>query len=120
MYCPNCRTEYKEGITVCADCGAALVAVLEPIDERPEMVTVLETVDLSEVALAKSILDEADIQYYAKGELPMEQLSIGPVEIQVDRRDQEQAKELLESMAEGFPQEHFNDSAEDDSGDEVM
>jgi hypothetical protein len=120
MFCPNCRTEYKEGITTCADCGAALVQALEPIDERSEMVTVLETADLSEVALAKSILEEADIPFYAKGEIPMEQLSVGPVEIQVDRRDSEQARELLESMAEGLPQEHFNDSAEDDGGDEVI
>jgi hypothetical protein len=120
MYCPNCRTEYKEGITSCADCGAALVAALEPIDERSELVTVLETGDLSAVVLAKSILEEAEIPYIAKGEIPMEQLSVGPVEIQVDRRDQDQARELLESLAEGGTQEHFNDSGEDDSGEEVM
>lgn len=25
MWCPKCKTEYREGITVCADCGAKLV-----------------------------------------------------------------------------------------------
>ncbi len=25
MWCPNCKTEYRKGITVCADCGAELV-----------------------------------------------------------------------------------------------
>lgn len=28
-WCPNCKNEYKEGFTVCADCGAALVETLE-------------------------------------------------------------------------------------------
>lgn len=28
-WCPNCKTEYREGIEFCADCGAALVPELE-------------------------------------------------------------------------------------------
>ena len=102
MFCPNCRTEYKEGFTVCADCGAQLVAELPPEEpEFSELVTVLSTGELSTVALAKSILEEAEIPFIAKGEFPMEQLAVGPVEIQVDRRDQAQARELLEGLAEG-------------------
>lgn len=29
-YCPNCRTEYRPGFDVCADCGTALVDELPP------------------------------------------------------------------------------------------
>jgi hypothetical protein len=102
MFCPKCRTEYKEGITVCADCGTPLVEELPPeVQEPAELVTVLITGDLSTVALAKSILEDAQIPCVAKGEYPMEQLAVGPVEIQVDRRDREQARELLEGLAEG-------------------
>ncbi len=102
MFCPKCRTEYKEGITVCADCGTALVAMLPPeLPENPELVTVLTTGDLSTVALAKSILEEAGIAYVAKGEFPMEQLAVGPAEIQVDQEDQAQARILLKGLAEG-------------------
>ncbi len=104
MFCPNCRTEYKEGITVCADCGAQLVKELPPeTPENSEFVTVLTTLDLSTVALAKSLLEESEISFVAKGEFPMEQLAVGPVEIQVDRSDEAQAREILEALADGRP-----------------
>ena len=118
MFCPNCRSEYQDGIIVCADCGAELIPVLSPIDESSEMVTVLETGDLSTVVLAKSILDEAEIPYFAKGEIPLEQLAVGPVEIQVDRRDGVQARELLEGLADGGTREDLHDTGEDEPADD--
>ncbi|MCM1173887.1 MAG: hypothetical protein NC341_02420 [Blautia sp.] len=33
-WCPNCRNEYVEGITVCADCGAELVESLEELPAK--------------------------------------------------------------------------------------
>lgn len=33
-WCPNCKNEYVEGITVCADCGAELVESLENLEEK--------------------------------------------------------------------------------------
>lgn len=34
-WCPNCKTEYKEGITVCSDCNATLVASLDEVMDTP-------------------------------------------------------------------------------------
>jgi|SRR5689334_5228465 len=34
MWCPSCRSEYREGFAVCADCGATLVAALAPLPKR--------------------------------------------------------------------------------------
>jgi uncharacterized Zn finger protein (UPF0148 family) len=33
-FCPNCRFEYKEGMTKCPDCGASLVDKLQ--EESPQ------------------------------------------------------------------------------------
>lgn len=33
-WCPNCKNEYVEGITICADCGARLVESLDEVQEE--------------------------------------------------------------------------------------
>jgi hypothetical protein len=102
MFCPNCRTEYKEGITVCADCGAPLVEELPP-ESKPEwadLVTVLSTVNASTIALAKSILEDAGMDFSVKGELPKAMLSIGIMQIQVSSDDEAEARKLLEGVEE--------------------
>ena len=33
-FCPDCRSEYREGFAACADCGAPLVASLAPEPAR--------------------------------------------------------------------------------------
>lgn len=63
-WCPNCRTEYEEGVEVCADCGAALV------DELPEEKTLAAVAYIQEEELAHKLVDyleyskiEAEIEY---------------------------------------------------------
>lgn len=103
MFCPNCGAEYRAGITVCADCNIPLVPdPPPPFEEESVLTTVLETGDLAVVALAKSMLDEAGIKYVAKGELPLEQLAVGPVQIQVDKDDAAVARDLLSDLSEGI------------------
>ncbi|MCR5268291.1 MAG: hypothetical protein K6E16_07235 [Lachnospiraceae bacterium] len=48
-WCPNCKYEYKEGITVCADCGAALVDSLEEIEAMEEAARLNEEQDLKQM-----------------------------------------------------------------------
>lgn len=40
-WCPNCKTEYREGITHCVDCRVELVATLNSREERIKKATVL-------------------------------------------------------------------------------
>ena len=46
-WCPKCKNEYKDGYTVCADCGTELVASLE---EGPVPVYFGEETLLNEIA----------------------------------------------------------------------
>ena len=114
MYCPTCRMEYEAWVSECSDCGVALVPEL-PAEEAPEyveLVTVLATGNPALIAIAKSLLDEAEIRYFVKGEGLQDLFAagrigagfnpiIGPVEIQVDRHDAAEAKALLVDLEEG-------------------
>jgi hypothetical protein len=114
MFCPKCGAEYVEDITVCSKCNAPLVAQ-PPHGIEPrfiKFVTVHKTGDPAFIAFAKSILQSEGIQYYFKGEEIQDLFAagrlgtgfnpaIGPVEIQVDEKDVEKAKELLTQTEEG-------------------
>ena len=79
--------------------------------EPDEPVTVLETGDAGLVAVAKSLLESADIQYFAKGEGVQDLFAggrfgtgfnpfVGPVQLQVAAEDADDAKALLRDLRE--------------------
>jgi len=112
LICPECGTEFREGITVCSDCGIPLAD--EPPAERDEpewtgLVTVLETSDFSLLLVAKSVLESAGIPYFAKGEGVQDLFGagrigsgfnplVGPVQLQVPEERAQEAAVLLENL----------------------
>jgi hypothetical protein len=109
MYCPICRTEYREGFTKCADCRVALVAEVPP--EMPdsgeaqlELVTVLESNNRVELGLAKSLLAEAGIPYSVPAENILRiQTDVSPftspwTQIQVGADRADEAREIIAAM----------------------
>lgn len=104
MFCPNCRTEYREGFTICSDCGASLVAVLQPESEAEyvELVTVYTGTNQADLLIAKSLLEDAGIDYFAKNEkaVDMFAMGVGPIELQVRPDEVEAAQEVLSAMEE--------------------
>lgn len=113
MFCPKCKIEYESWMKECADCLVPLVAALpQDHDFAPlELVTVFATGNPALLAIAKSLLQEAGIRYFAKGE-GLQHLfgagsiggfnpALGPVEIQVDIEDEHEARELLQDLENG-------------------
>jgi hypothetical protein len=138
MFCPRCGAEYRPGFTECADCLVPLVDRL-PHDEGPaerdgssgppeargatgqgsartrprpelELVTVFATGDPALVALAKSLLQSAAIEFMVRGEGIHNLFGIGalgaggfnpitgPVEFLVAAEDADDARTLLEDL----------------------
>jgi hypothetical protein len=78
MICPKCKAEYVPGIAVCADCNVPLVDNLpeeSSVDSAQESGArgkgfreILIALNATDVALIKSILDGAGIDYYIKSD----------------------------------------------------
>ena len=66
MFCPKCRTEYRDGFTRCNDCQVDLVKNLpaEETQESEDLVEVLATFNQADIAIIKSVLDNHKIEYY--------------------------------------------------------
>lgn len=100
MFCPKCRSEYREGYTECEECRVPLVDELppEPEGEYVDWVTVLTTLDHNTVMVATSLLGDAGIPVFVKGEGLKNILMIQtPEEVQVLPENVAEARLLLES-----------------------
>jgi hypothetical protein len=115
MFCPKCKDEFVQGILICPDCKVSLCDQLpgesketyEPV--FVDLLTVMETADIGIIMIAKSLLEEAGIRYFAKGEGLQHLFGAGvfgagfntltgPVQIQVSRDDAAMAIELLKDL----------------------
>lgn len=131
MFCPQCRSEYREGFTRCESCDVALVAVLPPEAGDPsdrDLVTAFETGDPGLLAMAHSILDEAQIPYLTQGEGIQDLFGLGrlgtgfsiltgPVHILVERASEADARQLLAGLEEDAAAHHLDADAMEDERD---
>jgi hypothetical protein len=58
----------------------------------------MTTRDRSELAVAKSLLEAAEIEYFARNEGVEVLIEAGPVELQVHPDDEEEARALLREL----------------------
>ena len=84
-WCPKCKNEYKEGYTVCADCGTALVASLE---DAPVAIYFGAEEELQEMCqfMRANGISETQIEYDDKE---------GTYELLVARNKEKEAKKQL-------------------------
>ncbi len=104
MFCPNCRSEYVEGMTECEECQVALVEDLppEPVPEYEDLRVVRTYSADYEAELGKSILEANGINAViasdeAGGTLPGLALTQG-VQLLVDVEDLEKANTVFKDL----------------------
>lgn len=97
MRCPHCDADVQENRSTCPACGKPLAT-----DEAEwvDFVTIMTTRDHSELAVAKSVLEAAGIEFFARNEEVENLIAAGPVELQVHPDDEEEATELLRDLEE--------------------
>ena len=101
MFCPDCESEFIEGITRCPVCDVALVNALPtaPEPEFVDYVEVLATYNPADVAFIKSLLEGEGIQYFFKGEHFMYMRPLAdPVRLMVRADQVETARELVKDV----------------------
>ncbi len=105
-HCPECNVEYIDTAIRCSDCDAELT-LGPPIPEIPEehpdpkVETVYTAEDPVLVALVKSLLEEAGIEYFIKG--PWGYITYPLLEFVVAAKDAPTVRELLAHLDDGVP-----------------
>ena len=115
MFCPECRSEYRDGFTSCADCGVELVPALatdHPLPDNIPLVPVLESSDEAVLMVVKSLLDGEGIPYFVENDLLQNMLGAGrlgggnlitgPAVVVVRGDDAADAAKLLEDLKPGW------------------
>jgi predicted amidophosphoribosyltransferase len=106
-FCPKCRSEFIEGISVCDDCGVSLVSELAPEGEMREtaddLVEVWRTQGEINAQLVRSLLEASGISSMLSGEtlrlthgLTLDGLAL--VRILVRSEDAARASDIIASI----------------------
>ena len=105
MFCPKCRSEYREGFSECADCQVELIPELAPLPAEPksgdfvEYKELLATYNLADIAFIESVLDSEKIIYFMQNEeFNALTFSPQPVRVMVNTDQIEKAKQLLKDF----------------------
>jgi len=123
MFCPTCKTEYRENFTTCADCGVKLVTELPQTSPKPDLVPadwqyLLTASNDMEAAMIESFLDGEQIPVFKKN-ASLQSLGLGMIlniEIFVPASCLERSHEILQAFKETDFSFEIDDDFEDFQG----
>jgi hypothetical protein len=103
MFCPKCKSEYREGFYKCADCDVDLVAEQPPelMEEVSyvDLVEVYSTYQQSDIAFIKSVFDGEGITYFFEGESSIMLVAGGAyARLLVKAEEVQRAREILQDL----------------------
>ena len=104
MYCPKCKTEYRDGFYTCSDCGSSLVPELPeeaPVPNvppySPHYKEVLRTTSRPALAVLRTALDNEGVIYFVHGE-NFSNLYSQPARLMVLEEDAEKVEKIIRDM----------------------
>ena len=119
MFCPQCGVQYQDGVVECSDCHVPLTdhppAPATPADSLQNAQTQASEGDLDvlirtgfqdpvAIGLAKSLLREAGIPFFAMDQNPAARQESGNIlgwwDVRVPRDRETDAREILQSVEE--------------------
>lgn len=103
MFCPKCKSEYRDGFYKCADCGVLLVSHLMPEPSESsggeEFVEVYSTYHQGDISFMKSVLDGEGITYFFQGESSIMLIAAGAyARLMVKADEAPRVKEILQDL----------------------
>jgi hypothetical protein len=101
MFCPKCKSEYREGFKQCKECQLDLVAQLatEEFEDDDVLIELTSSIQQNAIGVIKSILDSEGIKYTIFDESTGNLYPIpGANRLMVAKSDYQTAQELLKSF----------------------
>ena len=110
MFCPQCGEEFSWDVMVCPTCDVDTVDRLPGPEPTPdvELVSILATGDPGVIAMARSLLEGEDIDYFVRGEGLQDlfglgritgfSFAMGPAQFLVRADDAARARGLLDGL----------------------
>jgi hypothetical protein len=106
VYCPQCRAEYDDDFTECSLCRVPLLRGTSGSENG--LVVVLETSDRIQLAMAKGLLENAEIPFFVQGQIAtiiqdVDGFLHKRLRVQVLREFEMEAREVLEPLHRPVP-----------------